>query len=67
VPVNKRTELFIEKLNQCKVLFDFNDPSSDLKGKEIKSQALQEMIEYIVTTKGAISSGVYIHVIKMVN
>ncbi|KAI8881255.1 protein phosphatase 2A regulatory B subunit [Backusella circina FSU 941] len=65
VPVNKRTELFIKKLIQCKVLFDFNDPSSDLKGKEIKSQALQEMIEYIVTTKGALVSAVYADVIKM--
>ncbi|KAG1086307.1 hypothetical protein G6F42_021042 [Rhizopus arrhizus] len=41
----KRTELFLKKLAQCQVLFDFSDPSSDLNGKEIKRQALQDMLE----------------------
>lgn len=68
VPPAKRNDLFIKKLSQCQVLFDFNDPSSDLNGKEIKRQALQDMIEYVATTKGAIQdNNIYPHVVKMVN
>lgn len=62
----KRTELFLKKLAQCQVLFDFSDPSSDLNGKEIKRQALQDMLEYVATTKGALTDAVYPDVVKMV-
>ncbi len=34
---NEREELFIEKVKQCQVLFDFvSDPLSDLKWKEVR-------------------------------
>ncbi|KAI9484069.1 MAG: phosphatase 2A regulatory B subunit-domain-containing protein [Benjaminiella poitrasii] len=65
VPPAKRTDLFLKKLAQCQVLFDFSDPSSDLNGKEIKRQALQDMLEYVATTKGAITDVVYPSVVKM--
>ncbi|KAI8981012.1 protein phosphatase 2A regulatory B subunit [Pilobolus umbonatus] len=61
----KRSELFMRKLVQCQVIFDFNDPKSDMKGKEIKRQALQDMLEYVATTKGAITDIVYADVVKM--
>lgn len=67
VPAAKRTELFLKKLGQCQVLFDFSDPSSDLNGKEIKRQALQDMLEYVATTKGALTDVVYPDVVKMVS
>ncbi|CEJ03104.1 Putative Protein phosphatase 2A regulatory B subunit [Rhizopus microsporus] len=63
----KRTELFIKKLAQCQVIFDFNDPDSNLKGKEIKRQALQDMLEFVATTKGAITDVIYPEVVKMVS
>jgi serine/threonine-protein phosphatase 2A regulatory subunit B' len=66
VPPNKRQELFIIKLQQCQILFDFNDPSSDLRNKEIKRQELQEMLEYVATSRGAISDLIYPDVIRMV-
>lgn len=66
VPTHQRHELFLRKLIQCQVVFDFNDASSQLKGKEIKRQALQEMIDYIVTTKGAIVDPIYPEAIRMV-
>ncbi|CAO3667138.1 unnamed protein product [Umbelopsis ramanniana] len=65
VPTHQRHELFLRKLIQCQVVFDFNDASSQLKGKEIKRQALQEMIDYIVTTKGAIVDPIYPEAIRM--
>lgn len=66
MPQSKRQELFVIKLIQCQVLFDFNDPSSDLRNKEIKRQELQEMLEYVATTRGAISDMIYPDVIRMV-
>jgi serine/threonine-protein phosphatase 2A regulatory subunit B' len=66
VPPLKRAELFLKKLAQCQVLFDFSDPSNDLQGKEIKRQALQDMLEYVATTKGALTDPVYPEVVRMV-
>ncbi|KAG0749049.1 hypothetical protein G6F62_005369 [Rhizopus arrhizus] len=66
-PVNKRGDIFIKKLAQCQVIFDFTDADSNLKGKEIKRQALQDMLEYVATTKGSITDLIYPHVIKMVS
>jgi serine/threonine-protein phosphatase 2A regulatory subunit B' len=66
VPPSKRQELFVRKLVQCQVLFDFNDPSSDLRNKDIKRQELQEMLEYVGTSRGAITDMIYPDVIRMV-
>ncbi|KAG6375231.1 protein phosphatase PP2A0 B subunit gamma isoform [Boletus reticuloceps] len=47
VPPSEKPQLFIRKLNQCLVLFDFNDVNADLDGKQIKTQTFHEMLEYI--------------------
>jgi serine/threonine-protein phosphatase 2A regulatory subunit B' len=65
-PPSERPQLFIKKLHQCHVLFDFNDASSELKGKQIKAQTLHEMLEYITTQRGVISESIYPEVVKMV-
>ncbi|KAI7906307.1 phosphatase 2A regulatory B subunit-domain-containing protein [Cokeromyces recurvatus] len=65
VPPSKRQELFILKLQQCQIIFDFNDSTSELRNKEIKRQELQEMLEYISTSKEAISDAIYPHFIQM--
>ncbi|KAF9069926.1 phosphatase 2A regulatory B subunit-domain-containing protein [Rhodocollybia butyracea] len=62
---NERPVLFIEKLRQCRVLFDFNDASAELKGKQIKAQTLHEMLEYITTQRGVITENVYPEVVNM--
>ncbi|KAG2225715.1 hypothetical protein INT45_011383, partial [Circinella minor] len=61
----QRQQLFLRKLSQCQIMFDFNDPSFDLRGKEIKRQALQEMLEYVATTRGVITDSLYPDVIRM--
>ncbi len=61
-----RPELFIRKLHQCAVLFDFNDASSELMGKQIKAAALHEMLDYITTQRGVITEQIYPEVISMV-
>ena len=65
-PPTERTHLFIRKLQQCRVLFDFNDASTELKGKQIKTQTLHEMLEYITHHTGVITSSVYPEVVIMV-
>lgn len=62
-----REELFIQKLRQCCVLFDFaTDPLSDLKWKEIKRGALQEMVEFVTQNKGVITEAIYSEAVNMV-
>lgn len=56
----------MRKLHQCRVLFDFNDASSELKGKQIKAATLHEMLEYITTQRGVITENVYPEVVTMV-
>lgn len=48
------------------MLFDFNDASAELKGKQIKAQTLHEMLEYITTQRGVITENVYPEVVNMV-
>lgn len=62
---NERPELFVRKLRQCSTLFDFNDASAELKGKQIKAATLHEMLEYITTQRGVISELIYPEVISM--
>ncbi|XP_044581189.1 serine/threonine-protein phosphatase 2A 56 kDa regulatory subunit gamma isoform-like isoform X2 [Cotesia glomerata] len=63
---NEREELFIQKLRQCCVLFDFeSDPLSDLKWKEVKRGALLEMVEYVTKNKGVITEVVYPEAVNM--
>lgn len=64
---NEWEELFIQKLRQCCVLFDFaTDPLSDLKYKEVKRAALNEMLEYIFTQRGVITEAIYPEIVHMV-
>lgn len=61
-----RESLFIEKLKQCMVLFDFVlDPLSDLKWKEVKRAALNEMVEYVSSNRGVITDAIYPEAIDM--
>lgn len=47
-------------------MFDFTDPLSDLRGKEIKRLSLTELVDYISNNRGVITESVYPEVIKMV-
>jgi len=61
-----REQLFIKKLDQCKVVFDFcTDPLSDLKWKEIKRAALNEMVEYLSHNRNVITETLYIQAVEM--
>lgn len=57
--------LFMAKVDQCNTMFDFNDPSFDIQGKEIKRVTLQELIEFIVTNRLTYTHEMYSHVVTM--
>ncbi|XP_042084800.1 serine/threonine-protein phosphatase 2A 56 kDa regulatory subunit delta isoform-like [Haplochromis burtoni] len=59
-PPIEREDLFVQKLRQCCVLFDFiSDPLSDLKYKEVKRAGLNEMVEYITHNSEVVTECIY--------
>lgn len=66
-PLIEREELFVQKLRQCCVLFDFvSDPLSDLKYKEVKRAGLNEMVEYITHNSDVVTECIYPEAVIMV-
>ena len=64
---NDRESLFVQKLQQCCTVFDFQiDPLSDLKWKEIKRAALNELIDFITSNRGVITDAIYPEAVRMV-
>lgn len=65
VPPNKREELFMQKIDQCNIIFDFNDASGDMKSKEIKRLALHELLDYVANNRQVITDRMYPRVVEM--
>lgn len=62
----EREELFIQKLRQCCTIFDFAvDPLSDLKWKEIKRAALNELVDFVTHQRGVITEAIYPEAVHM--
>ncbi|KAF0027930.1 hypothetical protein F2P81_020671 [Scophthalmus maximus] len=65
-PPPEREELFVQKLRQCCVLFDFlSDPLSDLKYKEVKRAGLNEMVDYITHNSDVVTESIYPEAVVM--
>ncbi|XP_050354152.1 serine/threonine-protein phosphatase 2A 56 kDa regulatory subunit gamma isoform-like isoform X4 [Nymphalis io] len=65
-PAPEQEQLFVQKLRQCCLLFDFADePLSDLKWKEVKRAALLEMVEYVTSQRGVITEAIYPEAVNM--
>ena len=60
-------QLFLRKLEQCRVLFDFDDPLSNLREKEVKRACLSELIEYIAKGRNVLCTSSYQHITDMVS
>ncbi|KAL8872875.1 MAG: hypothetical protein Q9174_001570 [Haloplaca sp. 1 TL-2023] len=65
VPPNRRQELFMQKIDQCNIIFDFNDSSGDMKSKEIKRLALHELLDYVANNRQVITEPMYPKVVDM--
>lgn len=67
VPTSEKQNLFIRKLNLCCVVFDFTDPTKNLKEKEIKRQTLVELVDYVSAVNGKFTETVMQEIVKMVS
>ncbi|PON95271.1 Protein phosphatase [Trema orientale] len=67
VPNSEKQNLFIKKLNLCCVVFDFADPTKNLKEKDIKRQTLVELVDYVASANGKFSEAVLQEIVKMVS
>lgn len=65
VAPEEQISLFIQKVEQCNILFDFGDPTNDIRGKEIKRITLQELIQFIVSNRFNYTDEMYKIVIEM--
>lgn len=65
VPPNRRQELFMQKIDQCNIIFDFNDATGDMKSKEIKRLALHELLDYVANNRSVITEPMYPRVVDM--
>ncbi|KAL7978356.1 hypothetical protein Chor_014895 [Crotalus horridus] len=54
-------------MQQCSIIFDFLDCVADLKGKEIKRAALNELVECVATNRGILIEPLYPEIIKMIS
>ncbi|KAL8528147.1 hypothetical protein ACS0TY_005815 [Phlomoides rotata] len=66
VPNSEKQNLFIKKLNMCCVVFDFTDPTKNLKEKDIKRQTLVELVDYVASASGKFSETIMQEIVKMV-
>ncbi|OVA20480.1 Protein phosphatase 2A [Macleaya cordata] len=67
VPSSEKQNLFIRKLNLCCVVFDFTDPTKNLKEKDIKRQTLLELVDYVTSANGKFTETVMQEITKMVS
>ncbi|KAI9731904.1 MAG: Serine/threonine-protein phosphatase 2A 56 kDa regulatory subunit delta isoform [Cirrosporium novae-zelandiae] len=65
VPPNRRQDLFMQKIDQCNIIFDFNDATGDMKSKEIKRLALHELLDYVANNRQVITEPMYPRVVEM--
>lgn len=58
----------MQKIRQGCTVFDFiTDPLSDLKWKEIKRAALNELVDYVTHQRGVITEQIYPEAVQMVS
>ncbi|KAL4354447.1 hypothetical protein GQ457_06G034020 [Hibiscus cannabinus] len=67
VPNSEKQNLFIRKLNMCCIVFDFTDPTKNIKEKDIKRQTLLELVDYVSSANGKFSEIVMLEIVKMVS
>ncbi|XP_058102149.1 serine/threonine protein phosphatase 2A 57 kDa regulatory subunit B' theta isoform-like [Magnolia sinica] len=67
VPNSEKQSMFIRKMNLCCVVFDFTDPTKNLKEKDIKRQTLLELVDYVASANGKFTENVMQEMTKMVS
>ncbi|KAK1415803.1 hypothetical protein QVD17_31590 [Tagetes erecta] len=67
VPSTEKHNLFIKKVVMCSVIFDFTDPTKNLKEKEIKRQTLLELVDFVASSNVKFTEYVMQEFVKMVS
>ncbi|KAJ9551653.1 hypothetical protein OSB04_015698 [Centaurea solstitialis] len=67
VPTSEKHNLFIRKLNMCCVVFDFTDPSKNLKEKDVKRQTLLELVDYVSSVSSKFNEVTMQEITKMIS
>lgn len=62
-----KEQTLIKKLQQCCIIFDFNDPSIDVQQKDFKTETLHELVDFISSHRGVITENVCSELISMVS
>ena len=65
-PAADQPALFIKKIDQCCILFNFDENATDIKAKEVKRACLNELIEHITVKQGVLTDAVYPKIVRMV-
>jgi len=65
VPAQEKQALFIRKLNLCCYTFDFTDPMKNVKEKEVKRQALLELVDYVNSGTGKFNESTFEDITRM--
>ncbi|KAF7009732.1 hypothetical protein CFC21_024238 [Triticum aestivum] len=66
VPVSEKQNLFVRKATLCCAVYDFADPTKNLKEKEMKRQTLMELVDYVTSANGKFSEIIMLEISKMV-
>jgi serine/threonine-protein phosphatase 2A regulatory subunit B' len=67
VPASQKQNLFVKKVNLCCAMYDFTDPTKNLKEKEVKRQALMELVDYVTSANSKFPEVVMLEITKMVS
>jgi serine/threonine-protein phosphatase 2A regulatory subunit B' len=67
VPASEKQNLFVKKANLCCAVYDFADPTKNLKEKELKRQTLMELVDYVTSANGKFSEVIMLEISKMVS
>lgn len=65
VPLNQQQQLFIDKLEQCNVIFNYDNFITDLPSKEVRQLALTELQDYVADNGLWITAHMWQTVAKM--
>ncbi|KAK7392492.1 hypothetical protein VNO78_20932 [Psophocarpus tetragonolobus] len=66
-PVSERQNLFLRKLHVCCYVLDFSDTLKNVREKEIKRQALMDLVDFIQSGSGKISENCQEEMIRMIS
>uniref|UniRef100_A0A1A9UDP2 Uncharacterized protein n=1 Tax=Glossina austeni TaxID=7395 RepID=A0A1A9UDP2_GLOAU len=66
-PFKDQETLFIQKLRQCCVLYDFDNPDADVEGKQLKYMILRDIMDYLIQIRDTLSAAIHQEIIGMVS